>query len=224
MTPYEFRLYLLSPAMISAGVKGMTQCREDMARWLFLLYEAERSVRDQPLPEAPAAPALRWTCRPNNGSPELTVEALRNRRHQSYIIGGVAYHAITGRSSAGRAVFHGRLWDPPAQERALNAWITARERARVERDTVLLDAHLAHRAAIAERLPWVEREERRPPYDRARLWQRFSDEFLEAQDSWTREKYVKMQWVHLDRWIPGYPGSWMDAGEFNRGYRPVGGK
>jgi len=147
-------------------------------------------------------PLLRWTCRPADADPAWTVADLHEDWPvRGYVLGGARYHTITGRSSHGRATFHGRLWDPRAQNAAFAAWVAERDRPKNERDVLLHTALFAHQTAVAARLGGALYRRLEYPFGTVRLLQRFSSEWLAAQRD--ARAYEQHQWLCLDEWARG---------------------
>lgn len=224
MSAHAYRLYLLSPLMISLGVAAMRvrfdgDDRQPLHRYQRALWEAEQAAKAEPLPAPSPVPLLRWTCRPADADPAWTVADLHEDWPvRGYVLGGARYHPITGRSSRGRATFHGRLWNPRAQEEAFSTWATERDRPKNERDVLLHDALFAHRKAVAARLGGALYQRLEYPYGTVHLLQRFSSEWLAAQS--VSRTYAQLQWLCIEEWARGNFCT-MDDEIYRTCYRPV---
>lgn len=210
MTPHEYRLYLLSPLMVSAGVAAMSASADiaDMIRYMNLRDAADQAVRrPDPPPPVPPAPPLRWVCRPPDFDPMWTVGVLwRSRR--GYKIGKWRYNSVTGRSTRGRATWHGRLWDPRAQQADADRWQAQVRALESERSRLIGEAWQAHRTAVAARLKGaILCEERSNPPRRVRMIRQSGSTGL-------------IIWFCVEDWIASVSRP-MDEATFRAHYRPV---
>lgn len=223
MTPDAYRRYLLSPMMITAGVAALARDFSDdaiapLTHWHALFRRATDAVEAHPLP-LPPAPRLRWTCRPPDVSPDLTIEALGSPNRGRHEIGRATYHRTTGRSSDGRATFHGRLWSPHDQEQALRQWWETRRRIRDAHQAEINAAQRAYRIAIAERIPSIPGIESSTGR-RLRFVERFPDAWLTSRPPRFQYVLAARQWWCLDDWIDGFHNT-MSAAAFADHYRPA---
>lgn len=150
MSLRSYRLLMLSPVGISLRValQRTDWTRDDQKAWWAFAREVEAALG--PLPAPPPAPLLRWTCKPLDYDPTWTVDDLGYGRWMQ--IGANQYHHITGRCRTGRATFHGRLWNPRAQDETWRRWKDECRRPQDERDREIRAVDALHRAAVADRL------------------------------------------------------------------------
>jgi hypothetical protein len=163
--------------------------------------------RPDPPPTTPPAPPLRWVCRPPDFDPTWTVGILSPRRC-GYQIGKWRYNRFTGRSTRGRATWHGRLWNPLAQQAEADRWQAQVRALESERSRLISEARQAHRAAVAARLNGaILCEERSNPPRRVRMIRQSGSTGL-------------IIWVCVEDWIAGVTRP-MDEATFRTYYQPV---
>lgn len=206
MALQEFRRLMLSPVAITLRVAALSPgfTPEDSHAWVRFFGQAEDVLGKPPEPAPP--PTLRWVCKPPDFDPAWTV--LTPRWWKSWFpLGGATYNRVTGRSNRGRATRHGRLWNPPEQERLENAWRAENERVQSDWRRIISDTNAAHHAAVADRLEryastYTRRASRElirayrcPPADEGRYSARMLDQHAWLNLTAFREGYI----AHISR-------------------------